>query len=196
MAFRGNEHGGNGKSAGQVRAMQTGFVENVIAGAETGKEAAIQAGFAPANARNVGQIAQAATRTGALQAALEKHGIDENWLVEEYKKTIHLAEQDGAREKDLNAKSNTLKNLSFLMGHGKQSAPAVAVQINNGVTSQTPVDDHERIRILAQLFAEEIELRKSSGVHPGGDGTPDAAAHARVVESPGDAQEASGGGQP
>ena len=176
--------------------MQTGFVENVIAGAETGKEAAVKAGFSPADARNPGDIAKAASRSGALQAALEKHGIDENWLVEEYKKTIGLAEKDGAREKDLNAKSNTLKNLSILMGHGKPTAPAVAVQINNGVASQTPVDDHERIRILAQLLAEEIELRKSSGVHPSGDGTPDSSSYARVVESSGDSQEAPGGGQP
>ena len=196
MAFRGNEHGGNGKSAGEVRAMQTGYVEAIVEGAPTGKAAAEQAGYSPSQVRRPGEIADAAKKSGALQAALDKHGIDEDWLIDEYKRTIQMADKDGAREKDLNAKSNTLKNLSILMGHGKPTGPAVAVQINNGVTSQTPVDDHERIKILAQLLAEEIELRQSSGVHPAGDGVANASPCDGVVESPGDAQEAARGGQP
>lgn len=177
--------------------MQTGFVEAVIEGAQTGKEAALRAGYSPQTANIPGQIVEASRRSGALEAAFKKHGIDEDWLIEEYKKTISLAENDGAKNKDLNAKSNTLKNLSILMGHGKQTAPSVAVQINNGVNkNETQLDDLERVRILAQLLAEEIELRKSGGVHAGSSGATDTTSHAGVVESSGDVQEAPSGGQP
>lgn len=125
MARKGDDHGGNGKPAKEVQAMQKRFVEGVLAGEKPG-EAKLAAGYSPTT--------QPHDILESIHKALEKRGITVDKLAAEYQEGIELSKSDGAREIDLHSHSQYLKQLGWLLGANRKAAaaqPAVAVQINN-----------------------------------------------------------------
>ena len=198
MAFRGNNHGGNGKTGPEVRAQQIRFIEAAATNAISAEDAALKAGYSAAYADQPGEILSAARRSGALQEALSKHGLDENYLVGEYKEAVRMAGEDGAKNKDLNAKAQLLKNLGFLMGHGKRETPQVAVQINNSVgKGEAPLDDARTIEVLKRIIGEEISTRESTGLSEQSTNPVDTEvqAHSGVVQSRGPGEKSPGRGK-
>lgn len=122
-----------------------------------------------------------------LEKALAERGLNEEFLAKEYAEGIQAAKQPGAREKDLNAYSQLLKQLGFLMGHGKRETPQVAVQINNGVSR--PEDDAPATRdliaevaALVTVLASQVGKDQQLGVHDGNPGPASGKASSRVVE--------------
>src|SRR5688572_6001957 len=66
---------------------------------------------------------------GLLQKALAEKGLDEVFLAGEYEKGIKRSLEPGASEDvDCQAHAKYLLQLGYLLGHGKNSGPAVAVQ--------------------------------------------------------------------
>lgn len=134
-------------------------------------------------------------------------GITPDFLAGEYKTGIAQAQRAGAKEKDLGAHAQYLKQIGYLLGYGRPvPAPTVAVQINN----QAPTDYNEpgraeealrEISILLDELKTAISERESS-VLPGGSPAADGgdsllaetAARDGVVPSGPDSQPAPGGG--
>lgn len=144
MAYKSDRHGGNGKTAEQVTAMQTKFVHGVLSG-EKPADAALSAGYSPGTHPH--EI------VNRIRQALESEGLTPERLAKEYVEGIGLAKANGARDKDLNALSQMLKQLGWLLGANRKelSGPAVAVQINNGP-------------VAAQPGASDIELHEPGGL--------------------------------
>lgn len=197
MASSGDQHGGNGKTAKEIQEMQDKYVEARING-HTVKESTEIAGYGSGVQANKierlgGQVHNKMVR------ALADRGITEESIASEYVKGIEESKKSGAKERDLNAHVQYLKQLGYLLGYHKQG-PQVAVQINN--TQQAPEFDPSRIGELVnevsgliEFLQEEISSRKSGGVHEGDIRTQDTAAHPGVVDATTEAQAPSGGGQ-
>lgn len=119
---------------------------------------------------NPNQIERSAYVQKEIKSILDEKGLTDDYLAEQYKISIAECSQKDAKSKDMNAKSQLLKQLGYLRGHGK-SHPAVAVQINNS-TGKTPIDGPgevgelvAEVRDLVGAIREEIQNRKSDGVH-------------------------------
>lgn len=128
---RNYSHGGNGKTAEQVKAMQEKLVDGVLSGAKP-YDAAIAAGYAPSTVASGSGISDLRER---IRWALEQRGITHEKLAKEYEEGLELAKSEGARDIDLHSHAQYLKQLGWLLGAtNKQTAvPAVAVQVNNSV---------------------------------------------------------------
>ena len=146
--------------------MQTRFVEGVLAGEKPG-DAALAAGYSPTTHPN--DILDHIRRT------LESHGVTIDKLAEEYNRGIDLSTREGARDLDLTAHSQYLKQLGWLLGANRKAVnatPAVAVQINNnsgrgGSVNGVPVGDdaalHEPGELEAATRSALAELRTLRG---------------------------------
>ena len=206
MAFAGDQHGGAGKNAGEVRKMAGNYVDARIEG-KAPREAAREAGYS--DNTPIHQIERAGGPVHNLMAkALAERGIDEKFLAAEYLKGIEESKQRGAKEADYGAHAKYLLQIGYLLGYGKQG-PSVAVQINNN-DGPARKDDIERLKErmrraeeLLALFEGESGKRQSAGVL---EGDPDAAGGDQVLANPEacpgvdplgpDTPEALGGGQP
>lgn len=148
----------------------------------------------------------------SIKKALAERGINDSFLSTEYSEGIDMAKKDGAKNKDLNAHAQYLKQLAYLLGHGKNT-PSVAVQINNNhagpvqpLADLTPDGAREALqRVLAviEVLGQEIGRRKSAGVSEqdidatrGSEILAEPETCEGVVQSGGESQEIVSGGQP
>src|SRR3990167_6128 len=195
MAFRGNNHGWNGKTAKECQKMQNAFIQAKIEG-KNHADAAREAGYAPSVVSSANELAS--SLQDKIRASLKARGIDEDKLAEEYAEGIVRSKLPGAKEADHNAHAKYLLQIGYLLGHGKQS-PQVAVQINNGNDKgEVALNVIGRIELLAGLIAEEISAKQSSGLSKSSDNSVDTEvqAHPGVVRLGGDGEEVVGRGQP
>lgn len=143
------------------------YVEKRLEGQEA-REAARAAGYSENT--KIAEIERPHGPVATLMAqALSRCGIDADWLAGEYRKGIEQAQIDGAREKDLNAHAQYLKQLGYLLGYGKPG-PTVAVQINNQAAPEhlEPGRVEEALREVSVLLDElkaAIGERESTVVH-------------------------------
>lgn len=192
----GEKGGGNGRTGPENRHMGEVYVEEVLKGTDR-REAARIAGYSD----NTGL--RTIERVGGpvhslLMRRLEDKGINEEFLAREYFNGIAQSQETGAKNKDLNAHAQYLKQLAFLMGYGKQN-PAVAVQINNSTAPPglDPTRAGELIRettALLEAVKEAISDIQSGRVHAGSPGTEDSQAHLGMADPPATPPELGGGG--
>lgn len=161
----------------EVKQTQETYVEKRMEGVPA-REAARTAGYS--DATKIAQI----ERVGGpvhekLQQALADKGMDDKWLVGEYADGIEACKQRDARDKDLNAHAQYLKQIGWLKGYGKQN-PLVAVQVNNqqGIPQ---TDDParigeliEQVTVLLESVKEVIGDKRPSEFREGSAGTTDA----------------------
>lgn len=165
----------------EAKVAQTKYVEAKLAG-KNGEEAKIIAGYSagtiPANIERIGGPVHS-----LLVKALNEKGIDESFLSDEYVKGISSATKAGAKDKDLNAHAQYLKQLGFLLGYGK-TGPSIAVQVNTGAGSgDDPLPTRElieQVSDLVEVLKETVGRDRSSGVHAGDPGDADPDAHPGV----------------
>ena len=140
---------------------QEKYVENRVNGIPPSK-AAQMAGYSPKTPPRT--ISHNPRVEELLKKALQEKGLDENYLIGEYSKGIESATQFGAKEKDLNAHAQYLKNLSYLMGYGKRD-PTVAVQINNNEAARSSDGPVPTLELIAEVSAL-VEILKSEVGRP------------------------------
>ena len=187
-----SEHGGNNHSGEETKSMQDKYAAARVEGKSQEQAKAI-AGYSPKTGTS--QIERLGSPVHSkIVRALEAKGIDDDFLAAEYERGIRLAGQDGAKEKDLNAHAQYLRQLGFLMGYAKQP-PAVAVQINNATPTAEGVDAESTTELL-RLLREEIELRRSGPVHEEHPEPANAEAHPGVVITVTEIPKPDGRGQP
>jgi len=163
------------------------------------RDAARQAGYS--DLTRIDQIERIGGPVATRMAqALQKKGIDEDYVAGKYKEYLDLCKEDGAKQKDLNAASQLLRNLGFLLGYGTKG-PQVAVQINNN-QGRSEEDDPAGVRDLAEQIGElvkmvktEVSNRDASSLPPGDTGTGHSQAHQGVVELTPEEQEDGSGGE-
>lgn len=116
-----------------------------------------------------------------MSEALEKRGITEEMLAQEYAEGLAQSKQPGAKNADYASHAKYLFQLGTLLGYGRKEVPAVAVQINNGA-SEAP--DSRRLEELAGrlegllgALEEEIGSRGAEELHEGDPGAGDSKAH-------------------
>ena len=183
----------------QTQIKQEKYVEARVAGATQDKAAEI-AGYSRTTDRSQIERIGGPVHTLMVKALAEK-GITEGWIAEKYRDGIEAAQQVGAKEKDLNAMSQMLKQIGYLMGYAK-NGPAVAVQINNNPQNGAADDaaptreDIEYLKGLIENLAEQVSADRASGLLPNDTGTPDPEAHIRMGESIEIKGPPCGGGQP
>lgn len=179
----------------EVNKMQDVYVEKRLAGVAAG-EAKLLAGYSTTT--HVSQIERAGGPVAEkLRLAMEKYGLDEDFLSKEYSEGIIASKGRDAREKDLNAHAQYLKQMGFLMGHGKRNEPTVAVQINNQ-SGSAPLEDPRRIgdlieqvTVLLKGIETELSRREPAALREGDTPTTDAGTLAGMDTPVGGTQEAS-----
>lgn len=206
MAYRGTNHGGNGKTAAEVKAMQDKYVEGVSNGL-TKTKAAELAGYSDPNG-NIAHIESAPIHARIL-AALEAKGWTPEKIIDEYTEINRLAKKTGAKDLDLKSAVKSLQNMTWMWTSRERAIlarqPAVAVQINNGSVAGAAGSDGlgstqdalREVRELLELVRETVGRRDTSGVHGAQLGTPvapsdpvvDVPSHPGVVSSSADGTE-------
>ena len=181
---------------------QDAYVANRLSGMPK-KQAAIQAGYAPTTTiHNIERPGGAVENK--LTKALADGGINEKFITDRFKQVFEEAPTMG-KSGDYGAVVKALYTLTSLMGYGKRSDPAVAVQINNSTSGASENIDIKRAKELIGRFEECIGIieaerskRESSGLHEGDNhaGAVDATAHNGVGDVIADAQEVDSGGEP
>jgi len=151
------------------------FVKAKLEG-KSGPDARSIAGYSPKT--KVAQIERAGGPVAnKMEAALEKAGIDDSFLAQEYVEGIEMAKSDTAKKKDLGAHAQYLRQIGHILGYGTNKTPLVAVQINNE-SKDTPPDDTKRVGELVEQVSdlleglkEEISSRGDRTIHNGCSGT-------------------------
>lgn len=167
--------------------MQDRYVQARISGASANQARDI-AGYSP-NSNPVNLDKPNGILHSKIIDALKKKGIDDDYLATKYFELMEeCSDPRYAKLKDLNAKCNALKQLGYLLGHGKRDRdrPAVAVQINNS-TGKAQAHDAgttseliSEVRDLVDAIRAETKARESAGVHEGSVEVGDAYAHPDV----------------
>ena len=169
--------------------MQDDYIDARLAGKKKA-EAMEVAGYHPES--KVLESRPGTTINVKLQAALDARGMDEQWLIDEYREAMRLSK--AGKDRDTMALFRGLLQIGWLMGHGKKD-PQVAVQINNsgGSPGQVVTDEPGRVRatldeVSAVLGAlkEEARRRGLNGFHAGDPGAIDTTARPGVGGSGGD----------
>ena len=141
--------------ADEVRKTQKVYVEKRLEGVEP-RDAARIAGYS--DRTHLHQIERPGGPVDLkLREAMEARGLDEDFLAGEYVEGIKASKLRDAREKDLNAHAQYLKQMGFLMGHGNRREPTVAVQINNSTGGGPQIEDPRRIGDLIQQVTVLLE---------------------------------------
>ena len=153
--------------------------------AEKYVEARIRHGMTKVNARTAAGYSEATDikqieRVGGpvankMQEALEKYGINEDMLAQEYAEGIQKCKQPGAKDSDFSSHAKYLGALAGHLGHGRKEIPGVAIQINTGSSGSSEPGRLEgladRLEGLLGSVEEEIGRKQSSGLHAGDPGT-------------------------
>lgn len=168
------------------------------------------AGVAPADAKRLAGYSERThvnqiERPGGpvdlkLREAMDKYGLNEDFLAKEYSEGIAASKELRARDKDLNAHAQYLKQMGFLMGHGKRNEPTVAVQINNS-TGGSQIEDPRRIgdliqqvTVLLEGIKNELGGREPATLREGDTSTTNTGSLDGVGETPGGIPETGSGG--
>ena len=178
---------------------QEKYVEARVLQGKTQEQAKAFAGYSvgtsPANIEKNPRV------RSLMDDALERKGITEDYIAEQYKNGLEASLRDGAKEKDLNATAQLLRGLTFLKGYGKKEVPSVAVQINNGtmggVNDSSPTAEQlDEVKAAIELLAAAVGHDQSRGFLKGDIGIGDSPA-CPGVDSPSTSEaEDGGGGQP